>query len=43
MAAYADGDWSSDAIAEAWPTIFAEHQQSIGEKLPEPPVPKAQS
>lgn len=37
VAAYADGGWSADAIAEAWPVIFAEHEQSVGEKLPEPP------
>jgi NAD(P)-dependent dehydrogenase (short-subunit alcohol dehydrogenase family) len=36
VAAYADGGWSADAIAEAWPTIFAPHQQSVGETLPEP-------
>lgn len=36
VAAYADGGWDADAIAEAWPTIFADHQQSVGEKLPEP-------
>jgi 3-oxoacyl-[acyl-carrier protein] reductase len=36
VAAYADGGWSADAIAEAWPTIFAEHEQSVGENLPEP-------
>jgi 3-oxoacyl-[acyl-carrier protein] reductase len=35
VAAYADGGWSADAIAEAWPTVFADHQQSVGEKLPE--------
>ena len=37
VTAYADGGWSADAIAEAWPTIFADHRQSVGEKLPEPP------
>ena len=37
VAAYAEGGWSADAIAEAWPTIFASHQQSVGEKLPGPP------
>ncbi|WP_198951870.1 SDR family NAD(P)-dependent oxidoreductase [Mycobacterium sp. AT1] len=36
VAAYADGGWSPDAIAEAWPTIFAGHVQSVGEQLPEP-------
>lgn len=37
VAAYADGGWSADAIAEAWPTIFAGHEQSVGENLPQPP------
>jgi len=38
VAAYADGGWSADAIADVWPTVFAEHVQSVGEQLPEPPV-----
>jgi NAD(P)-dependent dehydrogenase (short-subunit alcohol dehydrogenase family) len=37
-AAYADGGWSADAIAEAWPTIFAGAEQSVGENLPQPPA-----
>lgn len=37
-AAYADGGWSADAIAEVWPTVFAPHEQSVGENLPEPPA-----
>jgi 3-oxoacyl-[acyl-carrier protein] reductase len=41
VAAYADGGWSAGAIAEAWPTIFAQEQQSVGEKLPEPNGPSA--
>jgi 3-oxoacyl-[acyl-carrier protein] reductase len=39
VAAYADGGWSADAIAEAWPPMFAGHQQDVGETLPEPPAP----
>jgi NAD(P)-dependent dehydrogenase (short-subunit alcohol dehydrogenase family) len=35
VAAYADGGWSADAVAEAWPTVFAAHEQSVGEHLPE--------
>lgn len=35
---YADGGWSEDAIAEVWPTAFAEHQQTVGEQLPTPPT-----
>ena len=34
---YADGGWSADAIATAWPERFAPHQQSVGEQLPTPP------
>jgi 3-oxoacyl-[acyl-carrier protein] reductase len=37
VAAFADGGWSADAVAEIWPTVFADHQQSVGEKLPEVP------
>ena len=32
---YADGGWNADAIAEEWPSTFAEHLQSVGEELPE--------
>jgi 3-oxoacyl-[acyl-carrier protein] reductase len=39
VAAYTDGGWSADGIADAWPTVFAEHRQSVGEQLPEPPTP----
>jgi len=38
VAAYEDGGWSADAIADVWPTVFAEHVQSVGEQLPEPPT-----
>jgi len=38
VAAYADGGWSADDIAEAWPTVFAPHAQSVGESFPEPPT-----
>lgn len=36
VAAYADGGWTADAIAEVWPMIFADRRQSVGETLPEP-------
>jgi NAD(P)-dependent dehydrogenase (short-subunit alcohol dehydrogenase family) len=32
--AYADGGWTADTIAQAWPTTFAPAQQSLGEELP---------
>ncbi|MEO6083712.1 MAG: SDR family oxidoreductase, partial [Umezawaea sp.] len=35
VAAYTDGGWGADAIAEAWPTVFAAHEQTVGEDLPE--------
>jgi NAD(P)-dependent dehydrogenase (short-subunit alcohol dehydrogenase family) len=35
---FADGDgWTADAIAKAWPSSFAPHQQSVGQQFPEPP------
>lgn len=34
VAAYRDGGWAAADIAAAWPTVFAEHQQSVGENLP---------
>jgi NAD(P)-dependent dehydrogenase (short-subunit alcohol dehydrogenase family) len=35
---FADGDgWSADAIAKAWPSSFAPHQQTVGQQFPEPP------
>ena len=38
VAAYADGGWSADAIAEAWPATLGAKRQSVGENLPEPPA-----
>ena len=35
---YAAGGWSADAIAAAWPQMFAPSQQSVGEQLPTPPT-----
>jgi NAD(P)-dependent dehydrogenase (short-subunit alcohol dehydrogenase family) len=35
VAAYADGGWTADALAEVWPTAFRPHAQSVGEPLPE--------
>jgi NAD(P)-dependent dehydrogenase (short-subunit alcohol dehydrogenase family) len=32
-----DGGWSADAVAAAWPTSFAAHQQTVGQQIPEPP------
>jgi NAD(P)-dependent dehydrogenase (short-subunit alcohol dehydrogenase family) len=37
-AAYAEGGWTPDAIAEAWPATLGAWQQSVGEDLPEPPA-----
>ncbi|EIV92844.1 SDR family NAD(P)-dependent oxidoreductase [Frankia sp. QA3] len=37
VAAYADGGWDADAIAQAWPTVFAQHHQTVGENLPKAP------
>ncbi|SFO59835.1 SDR family NAD(P)-dependent oxidoreductase [Actinomadura madurae] len=37
VAAYRDGGWGADDVAEAWPTVFAGHEQSVGEDLPEAP------
>lgn len=36
-AAYADGGWRADAIAEAWPMTVGAEPQTVGEHLPEPP------
>jgi len=36
-AAYTDGGWRPDAIAEAWPTTVGAELQTVGENLPEPP------
>lgn len=35
-AAFADGGWSAEALAEAWPTTFEPYVQSVGEQFPEP-------
>lgn len=32
-----DGGWSADAVAAAWPSSFAAHQQTVGQQIPEPP------
>jgi NAD(P)-dependent dehydrogenase (short-subunit alcohol dehydrogenase family) len=34
VAAFADGGWTADALAEIWPTTLSPYQQSIGEQLP---------
>jgi len=34
--AFADGGWSADAIAQAWPRQFAGQQQAVGQHFPEP-------
>jgi NAD(P)-dependent dehydrogenase (short-subunit alcohol dehydrogenase family) len=34
--AFADGGWSAEAIAEAWPKEFAGHLQPVGQHFPEP-------
>ncbi|TNC26987.1 SDR family NAD(P)-dependent oxidoreductase [Amycolatopsis alkalitolerans] len=33
-AAYADGGWSADAIAEVWPTTVGARPETVGENLP---------
>ncbi|GAB2966703.1 SDR family oxidoreductase [Amycolatopsis acidiphila] len=33
-AAYAEGGWSADAIAEAWPTTVGAELETVGENLP---------
>ncbi|RCW45957.1 3-oxoacyl-[acyl-carrier protein] reductase/hypothetical protein [Halopolyspora algeriensis] len=33
--AYHDGGWDAEAIEQEWPTTFADHLESVGEKLPE--------
>lgn len=33
--AYREGGWSAEAIAAEWPRTFADHQESVGEQLPE--------
>jgi NAD(P)-dependent dehydrogenase (short-subunit alcohol dehydrogenase family) len=36
VVALADGGWSADAIAQAWPGQFARHLQAVGQRFPEP-------
>ena len=36
--AFEDGGWSYDALTEDFASLFADKLQSVGEKLPEPPV-----
>ena len=36
VVAFADGGWSADAIAQAWPAQFAHHLQAVGQRFPEP-------
>jgi NAD(P)-dependent dehydrogenase (short-subunit alcohol dehydrogenase family) len=36
VVAFADGGWSAEAIARAWPQEFAAHMQAIGQHFPEP-------
>lgn len=36
VVAFADGGWSADAIAQAWPAHFAGHLQAVGQHFPEP-------
>jgi NAD(P)-dependent dehydrogenase (short-subunit alcohol dehydrogenase family) len=33
---FADGGWTADAVAAAWPGSFAAHQQPVGQRLAEP-------
>ncbi len=37
-AAFAEGGWSAEALAETWPTALAPFQQTVGEQMPEPPA-----
>ncbi|HLL67361.1 MAG TPA: SDR family NAD(P)-dependent oxidoreductase [Micromonosporaceae bacterium] len=41
IAAFADGGWSADAIADAWSTTLGAQAQTVGENLPSPPAPAA--
>jgi NAD(P)-dependent dehydrogenase (short-subunit alcohol dehydrogenase family) len=36
VVSFADGGWTAQSIAEAWPKEFADHQQSVGQHFPEP-------
>jgi hypothetical protein len=31
---FADGDWTADGIASAWPEAFLPHQQPVGQQIP---------
>jgi NAD(P)-dependent dehydrogenase (short-subunit alcohol dehydrogenase family) len=33
---FADGGWSAEAVAAAWPGTFAPHQQRVGQQVPAP-------
>jgi NAD(P)-dependent dehydrogenase (short-subunit alcohol dehydrogenase family) len=35
---FADGGWTADAIADAWPARFAPHHQRVGQQLPAAPA-----
>jgi NAD(P)-dependent dehydrogenase (short-subunit alcohol dehydrogenase family) len=35
--AYAQALASADAMAKAWPSSFADHEQKVGQQFPEPP------
>lgn len=35
VAAFAEGGWRADALAETWATALAPHAQTVGERLPE--------
>ena len=37
VAAFADGGWTADALAAAWPTTLGPFTQTVGEQLPSPP------
>jgi NAD(P)-dependent dehydrogenase (short-subunit alcohol dehydrogenase family) len=33
---FADGGWTAEAVAAAWPNTFAQHQQHVGQQVPAP-------
>lgn len=37
VAAFADGGWRADSLADVWPTTLAPSAQTVGEQLPQPP------
>jgi NAD(P)-dependent dehydrogenase (short-subunit alcohol dehydrogenase family) len=37
-AAFRDGGWSADDLAEIWPAVFAPQHRSVGEQLASPPA-----